>query len=223
MTCRRLFIHFQFLTLPLRLFHQYNLGWKLAVCTSCWMLPTVWLRVSHRRSSLTSFSPRNSGVVPTRLFIKRTGRLVPFTLRSYVFVTVCIKINSLKHPVCTDGQSRGGGRKGGLEEESEQELNGKPAHGDWDPENRSPSPHSPVERLSGMILNQNKLQLTTFSHSFRIWSAEGVLPHSPQWDNENIYLILEWCSGGDLSRFIRSRRILPERVARRFLQQIGKE
>ncbi|XP_031424868.1 serine/threonine-protein kinase ULK3 isoform X1 [Clupea harengus] len=42
-----------------------------------------------------------------------------------------------------------------------------------------------------------------------------------QWDNENIYLILEWCSGGDLSRFIRSRRILPERVARRFLQQIA--
>nr|XP_046266647.1 serine/threonine-protein kinase ULK3 isoform X2 [Scatophagus argus] len=41
-----------------------------------------------------------------------------------------------------------------------------------------------------------------------------------QWDAENIYLILEWCSGGDLSRFIRSRRILPERVARRFLQQI---
>ncbi|MCI4378989.1 hypothetical protein PGIGA_G00222530 [Pangasianodon gigas] len=42
-----------------------------------------------------------------------------------------------------------------------------------------------------------------------------------QWDSENIYLILEWCSGGDLSRFIRSRRILPERVARLFLQQIA--
>ncbi|CAL1604357.1 unnamed protein product [Knipowitschia caucasica] len=42
-----------------------------------------------------------------------------------------------------------------------------------------------------------------------------------QWDAENIYLILEWCSGGDLSRFIRSRRILPERIARRFLQQIA--
>uniref|UniRef100_A0A8C1TYJ7 Serine/threonine-protein kinase ULK3 n=1 Tax=Cyprinus carpio TaxID=7962 RepID=A0A8C1TYJ7_CYPCA len=42
-----------------------------------------------------------------------------------------------------------------------------------------------------------------------------------QWDSENIYLILEWCSGGDLSRFIRSRRILPERVARRCLQQIA--
>ncbi|XP_029354887.1 serine/threonine-protein kinase ULK3 isoform X3 [Echeneis naucrates] len=42
-----------------------------------------------------------------------------------------------------------------------------------------------------------------------------------QWDAENIYLIMEWCSGGDLSRFIRSRRILPEKVAQRFLQQIA--
>ncbi|KAM6981401.1 serine/threonine-protein kinase ULK3 [Aplochiton taeniatus] len=42
-----------------------------------------------------------------------------------------------------------------------------------------------------------------------------------QWDTDNIYLILEWCSGGDLSHFIRSRRLLPERVARCFLQQIA--
>uniref|UniRef100_A0A8C9YJ31 Serine/threonine-protein kinase ULK3 n=1 Tax=Sander lucioperca TaxID=283035 RepID=A0A8C9YJ31_SANLU len=42
-----------------------------------------------------------------------------------------------------------------------------------------------------------------------------------QWDADNIYLIMEWCSGGDLCRFIRSRRILPERVARSFLQQMA--
>ncbi|XP_028679002.2 serine/threonine-protein kinase ULK3 isoform X3 [Erpetoichthys calabaricus] len=42
-----------------------------------------------------------------------------------------------------------------------------------------------------------------------------------QWDSENIYLIMEFCSGGDLSRFIRSRRLLPEHVARRFLQQLA--
>ncbi|MBN3289584.1 ULK3 kinase, partial [Polypterus senegalus] len=42
-----------------------------------------------------------------------------------------------------------------------------------------------------------------------------------QWDSENIYLIMEFCSGGDLSRFIHSRRLLPEHVARRFLQQLA--
>eukprot|EP00062_Callorhinchus_milii_P002518 gi/632938776/ref/XP_007906341.1/ PREDICTED: serine/threonine-protein kinase ULK3 [Callorhinchus milii] len=42
-----------------------------------------------------------------------------------------------------------------------------------------------------------------------------------QWDSNNIYLIMEFAAAGDLSRFIRSRRILPERVARRFLQQLA--
>lgn len=32
---------------------------------------------------------------------------------------------------------------------------------------------------------------------------------------------MEFCAGGDLSRFIRMRRILPEKVARVFLQQLG--
>ncbi|XP_068266472.1 serine/threonine-protein kinase ULK3 isoform X2 [Nyctibius grandis] len=41
-----------------------------------------------------------------------------------------------------------------------------------------------------------------------------------QWDGDHIYLIMEFCAGGDLSRFIRMRRILPEKVARVFLQQL---
>ncbi|XP_059158373.1 serine/threonine-protein kinase ULK3-like isoform X2 [Physella acuta] len=32
---------------------------------------------------------------------------------------------------------------------------------------------------------------------------------------------MEYCSGGDLSRFIRSKRALPEHIAKRFLQQIA--
>ncbi|XP_038623104.1 serine/threonine-protein kinase ULK3 [Tachyglossus aculeatus] len=45
--------------------------------------------------------------------------------------------------------------------------------------------------------------------------------HDFQWDSANIYLIMEFCAGGDLSRFIHARRILPEKVARIFLQQLA--
>ncbi|KAM5172276.1 serine/threonine-protein kinase ULK3 [Mantella aurantiaca] len=42
-----------------------------------------------------------------------------------------------------------------------------------------------------------------------------------QWDRDYIFLITEYCAGGDLSRFIRSRRILPEKIVQIFLQQLA--
>lgn len=57
--------------------------------------------------------------------------------------------------------------------------------------------------------------------------AGGTPPSScrlpvAQWDSDHIYLIMEFCAGGDLSRFIHTRRLLPEKVARVFMQQLGK-
>ncbi|PAA70936.1 hypothetical protein BOX15_Mlig008437g1 [Macrostomum lignano] len=41
------------------------------------------------------------------------------------------------------------------------------------------------------------------------------------WDANHIHLILEYCSGGDLLRFIKLRRCLSESLVRRFLQQLA--
>lgn len=42
-----------------------------------------------------------------------------------------------------------------------------------------------------------------------------------QWDDDNIFLILEYCSGGDLSAYIKRYRRLPEQIARKFLRQLA--
>ncbi|KAG7164343.1 serine/threonine-protein kinase ULK3-like [Homarus americanus] len=42
-----------------------------------------------------------------------------------------------------------------------------------------------------------------------------------EWDDKYIYIIMEYCSGGDLSNFVKSTRRLPETVCQRFLQQLA--
>ena len=37
-----------------------------------------------------------------------------------------------------------------------------------------------------------------------------------------MYLVMEYCSGGDLFIFIRKKQALPEKIVRRLLQQLGK-
>uniref|UniRef100_A0A1B6DXA2 Serine/threonine-protein kinase ULK3 n=1 Tax=Clastoptera arizonana TaxID=38151 RepID=A0A1B6DXA2_9HEMI len=41
------------------------------------------------------------------------------------------------------------------------------------------------------------------------------------WDERFIYIIMEYCDGGDLSHFIRKRRKLPESVCQKFMQQLA--
>ncbi|XP_050536870.1 serine/threonine-protein kinase ULK3 isoform X2 [Daktulosphaira vitifoliae] len=41
------------------------------------------------------------------------------------------------------------------------------------------------------------------------------------WDCKNIYIILEHCDGGDLSSFIKRRTKLPEKVCKKFMQQLA--
>ncbi|PIK58728.1 putative serine/threonine-protein kinase ULK3, partial [Apostichopus japonicus] len=41
------------------------------------------------------------------------------------------------------------------------------------------------------------------------------------WDDDFIFLIMEFCNGGDLSLFIRKRQALPEQTVKMFLQQLA--
>lgn len=42
-----------------------------------------------------------------------------------------------------------------------------------------------------------------------------------QWDRNNIYLIMEYCGGGDLGSFIKHYGSLSEAVTRRFFHQLA--
>lgn len=42
-----------------------------------------------------------------------------------------------------------------------------------------------------------------------------------QWDKKNIYLIMEYCGGGDLGSFIKRHGSLPEAITRKFFRQLA--
>ncbi|XP_046427367.1 serine/threonine-protein kinase ULK3 isoform X1 [Neodiprion virginianus] len=41
------------------------------------------------------------------------------------------------------------------------------------------------------------------------------------WDDRYIYIVMEYCDGGDLSKFIKRKHRLPENICRKFLQQLA--
>ncbi|VDQ12224.1 unnamed protein product [Trichobilharzia regenti] len=42
------------------------------------------------------------------------------------------------------------------------------------------------------------------------------------WDASYVYIIMEFCGGGDLGRFLKQKRKLDELLVQHFLQQLGK-
>ena len=54
-----------------------------------------------------------------------------------------------------------------------------------------------------------------------IYMLGQVVSTPLQWCDTHIFLIMEYCNGGDLSTFIHSRRTLKESSARKFLRQLG--
>lgn len=42
-----------------------------------------------------------------------------------------------------------------------------------------------------------------------------------EWDANYIYIIMEYCGGGDLSKFIKAKRRLSEMTCKQFLQQLA--
>lgn len=45
--------------------------------------------------------------------------------------------------------------------------------------------------------------------------------HDFAWDSNYIYIIMEYCGNGDLSKYIRAHKVLPEAICKRFLQQLA--
>jgi len=57
--------------------------------------------------------------------------------------------------------------------------------------------------------------LKTLKHDFIVEMKDF------NWDSNFIYIVMEYCGGGDLSKYIKSHKRLPEKICRNFLQQLG--
>ena len=73
------------------------------------------------------------------------------------------------------------------------------------------------------IKHENIVEMYDFQVTKEIYSFLLIdCLYSLKWDENYIYIVMEYCAGGDMSMFIRSRQQLTEARARPFVQQIGK-
>ena len=88
--------------------------------------------------------------------------------------------------------------------------------------------HNPADVCAIKCIRKNGLNKSSTENLLREIQILKQIKHDYvvqlrdfQWDDTYIYLIMEYCPGGDLSTFIKSRRTIPERYVRRFVQQIA--
>jgi len=125
------------------------------------------------------------------------------------------------------GQSeRGSSSEVYWEETTDKQLDGEPVH--WDPTDEGTWSwvHCQTHRLwSELMLHVwctlCHIDCVEWLHVCEYVSGIYCNVILLQWDSNYIYLIMEYCSGGDLSDFIKTRKVLTEVKVRYFLQQLG--
>ncbi|XP_052242977.1 serine/threonine-protein kinase ULK3-like isoform X2 [Dreissena polymorpha] len=78
---------------------------------------------------------------------------------------------------------------------------------------------APVSR-GGSLIPAPRLKDYIFVEKLGSGSYATVYKAFRKWDDTYIYLIMEFCAGGDLSLFLRKKRTLPEYTVRKFLRHI---